>query len=460
MIPALLLASSLLAGYAMAAPAASGATPGATYATETLPITHLSLPSQTPQALVLLISDGNGWTAEEIAQTERLLARKAAVIGVDVQQWYASLSSSAEEECYYLVADIESLSQQIHRAMAVETYHAPVVAGVGEGAALALAIAAQTPPATIEETLAVDPTAAIPLKTVLCTPAPKTGHPEGTVYGLTPGALPNPVSIDLGEAAMPDGRAHAAALKASHPAVEVIDGGDTPAFERLARRLDATLDRLQGAHTPLDLPIVPMEAKARYDTLAIIYSGDGGWRDIDKKLAAYLQKDGVPVVGVDALRYFWRERSPEETAADLARIIDTYRSRWRVKHVALIGYSFGANILPATLKRLPAAQANRVSLISLLALSHQADFRISVMGWLGVAGAGKHGDPVEDLKDLKTDLVQCVYGLEEEDTACPKVKTLAGAEVIARPGGHHFDGNYKIIADAIVSRISRTAAMD
>ncbi len=456
MIRPLLLLSTLLAGFSGAFPVvASG-----DYRTGTLPTTHLALPGGTPQAVVLLISDGDGWTAPEIAETDRLLTRNTAVIGVDVQEWYARLKASAEDDCHYLVADIESLNQQIHRQTGIETFHAPVVAGVGDGAALALAIAAQTPAATIDETLAIDPTAAIPLSPVLCTPAPKTAVPGGTIYGLTPGAVPNPISIDLGDTTLPEGRTLAAALKASHPDVEVSEGGAAPAFQRLAARLDAALDRLKGAHTPLDLPIVPLETRPLYETMAIIYSGDGGWRDIDKKLAAYLQQDGVPVVGVDALRYFWRERSPEETAADLAKIIDTYRKRWRVKHVALIGYSFGANILPATLKRTPKAQADSVSLISLLALSHQADFQISVMGWLGVAGAGKHGDPVEDLKDLKTDLVQCVYGAKEEDTACPAVRALPGVEVIERPGGHHFDGNYKIIADAIVTRIRRTAAMD
>ncbi|MGE6740929.1 virulence factor family protein [Allorhizobium pseudoryzae] len=456
MMGRLLLASSLLAGLL-------GATPGLAsdeYATKTLPITHLALPAETPEAVILLISDGDGWTADEVAETEHLLARKAAVMGVDLREWYARLSAAPTVDCHYLVSDIESLSQQIHRRAGIETYRAPVVAGIGDGAALALAIAAQTPAATIDETLAVDPTAVIPLTPVLCTPAPKTPAPGGTIYGLTPGALPNPVTIDLGDSAPPEGRALAAALKASHPDVEVAEGGAAPAFQRLAERLDHILERLQGAHTPLDLPIVPMETRPLFETMAIIYSGDGGWRDIDKKLATSLQQDGVPVVGVDALRYFWRERSPDETAADLARIIDTYRKRWRVKHVALIGYSFGANILPATLKRLPKAEADRVSLLSLLALGHQADFQISVMGWLGVAGAGKHGDPVEDLKSLKTDLVQCIYGQKEVDTACPAVRSLPGAEVIERPGGHHFDGNYKIIADAILARIRRTAAMD
>ncbi|SIP96555.1 Type IV secretory pathway, VirJ component [Rhizobium sp. RU35A] len=430
----------------------------ASYVTKTLPTSHLLLPKQTPESVVVLVSDADGWSADEAAVAERLVARKAAVIGVDLPQWYAALSASPAD-CLYLVSDIETLTQQIHREAKIATYRAPIVAGAREGGALALAITAQSPPATIGEMLAVDPTAAIPLKTVLCTPASKQASAEGTVYGLTPGALPHPVSIELGRAAGLDGRAHAAALKAAHPAIELAEReGSDPAWARLGARLEGALDRLATAHSPLDLPIIPIEARARFDTMAIIYSGDGGWRDIDKKLAVFLQADGVPVVGVDALRYFWRERSPDETAADLARIIDSYRTRWRVKNVVLIGYSFGANILPATLTRLPEAQARHVSLVSLLALGRHADFQISVMGWLGVSGPGKHGDPIADLKTLRTDLVQCVYGLEEKDTGCPDVQSLPGAEVIARPGGHHFDGNYKIIADAIMKRIRAEAA--
>jgi type IV secretory pathway VirJ component len=48
-----------------------------------------------------------------------------------------------------------------------------------------------------------------------------------------------------------------------------------------------------------------------------------------------------------------------------------------------------------------------------------------------------------------------VYGLEEEDTACPALESRAkdGLELIARPGGHHFDENYELIADHILARI-------
>ena len=62
--------------------------------------------------------------------------------------------------------------------------------------------------------------------------------------------------------------------------------------------------------------------------LAIVLSGDGGWRDLDKTISEKLQSDGVSVVGWDSLRYFWSRKSPEQVARDLGAVIDTFSSRW------------------------------------------------------------------------------------------------------------------------------------
>ena len=48
----------------------------------------------------------------------------------------------------------------------------------------------------------------------------------------------------------------------------------------------------------------------RRDTLAILLTGDGGWADFDKSLAAGLSAHGVPVVGWSSLGYYWTPRSP------------------------------------------------------------------------------------------------------------------------------------------------------
>ena len=61
--------------------------------------------------------------------------------------------------------------------------------------------------------------------------------------------------------------------------------------------------------------LVEMPApRRRGDAFAIILSGDGGWRDLDRQIGRHLRDTGVPVLGFDCLNWFWRRRSPEETA--------------------------------------------------------------------------------------------------------------------------------------------------
>ncbi|WP_244618641.1 AcvB/VirJ family lysyl-phosphatidylglycerol hydrolase [Rhizobium sp. 18065] len=432
-------------------PASAEMAASAQFTTVSLPTNRIVVPAGEPSGLVVLLSDANGWTGDEERIQRRLVDRGGIVVGIDLPAYLAALRRETRD-CLYLVSDIEKLGRQIHRAYDIKTFHPPIVAGWGEGATLALAILAQTPNTTVAETVAVDPQAVLPLVKPLCTPAEKTPDGEGMVYGLKPAPLPDPLSLILSPAASERGRSHALGLKAAKPEITLEDSADTAAilFERESL---AALDRMAASRAPLDLPIIELPAEPRFDTLAIIYSGDGGWRDIDQKLGGFLQADGVPVIGVDALRYFWQERSPDQTAADLSRIIATYRQRFGVKNVVLVGYSFGADILPATYNRLPPADRAVVTQLSLLALSRKADFEIAVTGWLGMSGSGKHGDPVVHLSQIEPAKIQCIHGEAEQQSGCKALSGMADAQVITRPGGHHFDGNYKLLSDLVLARL-------
>jgi type IV secretory pathway VirJ component len=143
-------------------------------------------------------------------------------------------------------------------------------------------------------------------------------------------------------------------------------------------------------------------------------------------------------------------------AADLARIVRHYQETWNAPDVLLIGYSFGAGILPATLNRLPGDVRAAVVQISLLGLEPRAPFEIAVSGWLG----GVPADAPAVLPELlRLDLarVQCFYGEQEEQTLCPD-PALAGAEIVRTGGGHHFDGDYEALAKRILDGAERRAA--
>ena len=396
------------------------------------------------RAEVFLISDEDGWNDREAALAARLRDAGSIVVGIDYPTYVKAIDRD-RDDCVYLVSGIEDLSQTIQRKLGNPDLQLPIVAGFGAGGTLALAIAAQTPDATIERTVAIDPTDRLPLTATLCTPAEKELTPSGTIYALTPGSLPDPLQIVFTPEASDVGRAHGEKLRRIWPTIDIKDTDEAP-FDAAFRALKPILST--EVEAPLQgLPLAILDAVPTRNIMAVVYSGDGGWRDLDKVVGQNLQKQGVPVVGVDSLQYFWKTRTVEETAADLQAILDVYRKKWHVDGVYLVGYSFGADILPSTYLALDPAHQKMVKRISLMALSNFADYQVSVTGWLGLSSGGRPMGP--DLAKLPAALVQCYYGKDETDTACTLLKGT-GADVVATEGGHHFDGDYAAIAAKIL----------
>ncbi|MBB4955735.1 type IV secretory pathway VirJ component [Agrobacterium vitis] len=434
------------------------------YQTGTIPDPAISMPDGKAKSIVFLLSDKDGWSDKMKAEAERLRSNGSIVVGIDTPNYLKSLqadykTSTDEDNCIYTVSDIEDLSHQIQRQSGGNDYLPPLVAGIGEGGTLALAILAQTPNATIGETLAVDPGDVIPLPEQFCTPANKVNKDGGIVYGLTDGDLPDPATVRFSTTADPLGRTHVADLVKDHPDIDVADT-QKDAYTSLSNSIDDMIAANVKEAEPLGLPLTLLEVdKPKFDTMAIIYSGDGGWRDIDSEIASNFQEEGLPVVGVDSLRYFWSERKPQETADDLTRIINTFTKRWKVKHVMLVGFSFGADITPPVYNLLPDAVKSRINQVSLLSMSHASDFEISVTGWLGAKGEGKGGDPTKAVAKMPAGLVQCLYGIEDiEDDGCHNLDP-AKVDVIKLDGGHHFDGDYDSVSKLILDRL-KTKKLD
>jgi type IV secretory pathway VirJ component len=181
----------------------------------------------------------------------------------------------------------------------------------------------------------------------------------------------------------------------------------------------------------------------------IFYSGDGGWRDIDAKIGGYLADQGYPVIGIDTLRYFWREKKPEVMAADLDRLIRHYRGLAKDNGVILVGYSFGADVLPFMVNRMAPETKAEIKLISLLGISEHASFEIRLQGILGAANTD--GPPtLPELMKLRGIPIQCVFGATEQDSVCGQKELAATVNRVEMSGGHHFNGDYRDTADLII----------
>jgi type IV secretory pathway VirJ component len=208
-----------------------------------------------------------------------------------------------------------------------------------------------------------------------------------------------------------------------------------------------------------DLPVVEIAAREPGRLAAIIYSGDGGWRDLDRTVGEALADRGVRVIGVDSLRYFWQAKTPERIAADLSRILAACRAAWGDVRFIVIGYSFGAGVLPFAVNRLSPADRSRIVQVSLLGLEPRAPFEIEVRGWLQQAPSESAAPVRPELQRLDPALVQCFYGTDETESLC-RDPALARSEVIRTSGGHHFDGNYVGLAERILEGARRRMALE
>ena len=205
--------------------------------------------------------------------------------------------------------------------------------------------------------------------------------------------------------------------------------------------------------SPSALPVTVTPATGHGDTLAVFYSGDGGWVASDVGMTADLVKAGVPVVGVNSLRYFVMRKTPEESAADLAALLRRDMSAWGKTRIVLGGYSFGASALALIVPHLPADLRSHIRLIALVDPATSGELQFWPGDWLNVAA--RSATPIAPaLAKLKGIPMICISGADEPDAAC---LSLASDHIrsVRVPGGHHYGGHYEGVSRAILAALPR-----
>jgi type IV secretory pathway VirJ component len=401
------------------------------------------------QAFVVLFSESTGWSTDDQQAALALAQRGAMVIGVDSAR-YAKNLAAINETCHPLVGDAENMSHQLEREQQLSRYMAPILAGRGQGGLMAERMLAQAPANTVAGAITIDPDKAMDPRFNLCPPDATISRGVGVPGFLELAytvATPTVDTVQSHRPRVPE----MPILALGRPVIphDVAPGESfAQAISRLAYPHLAVTPHTE--HDVSDLPLIELRGAADNDRLAIVISGDGGWRDLDKSVAEDLQKQGVSVVGLDSLRYFWSLKSPSQSTADLTRIIETYSVRWHTRHIALIGYSFGADVMPFLYNRLAPEWRRQVSSIALLGLAPAADFQIRVGGWLGLPPSSAALPVGPELAKLPVRLVQCVYGSAERDTVCPSL-AKTGVAVIRIDGDHHFGGSYDSLTSTLLA---------
>ena len=407
------------------------------------------MPAVTPKGLAVLISGTEGWTPERQAEALALAGAGLIVLPVDFTVYRKALAASGDG-CHYVVADFEALAQVAQREIGLTTYLRPIVVGSGTGAGtFAYAAVADAPDSTLGGAVAVGFDNRLDTPVAFCPGASSEPNPAGGFSYAFDHDLPAAMTFltEPGQAERIDPEFAAGDKVTLTP----LNPGMSPA-QRIQQMVQAVVETANDdALDAADLPVVELTPEGPSRGVALIWSGDGGWRDIDQRVGALMAVQGFTVVGVDALRYFWSDRTPEEMARDTALMVKAADPTERLP-ILLAGYSFGANVLPFAWPKIAADIRARARLIALLAPEEKTGFQISVGGWLGLSTGD--ADVVAAILALPPAITLCIHGQEEEDSGC-KSPHLAKESVLALPGGHHFDSDYEGLTGVILAAFQR-----
>jgi type IV secretory pathway VirJ component len=208
---------------------------------------------------------------------------------------------------------------------------------------------------------------------------------------------------------------------------------------------NAAADQTRQALLKLDLPleIRLVDVPRAY---FIFISGDGGWSRLDKTLVEELARKGVATIGINALKYFWTVKTPGQVAADVKRVAVALQPGG--KPLLFGGYSFGAEVAPFVYGR-PELQGVDFQALLSIAPGLFATWEMSPLDWVRPHEKASPDHVKQRLESLDKVPVLCVYGTSDDESACIGMKSTDKRRVEALGGGHHFGGDYDVIADAV-----------
>jgi type IV secretory pathway VirJ component len=388
---------------------------------------QLSVP-HAPRSTVLLLAD-DAQRAQADAISAELTKAQALITRVDAGAFRRVLDQTPSG-CVFASGDLDNLARFVQAYTKLPGYRPAILLGLGAGAGLAVGALNQASASTFAGAIVVDYCGEPAAHAPLCPRAPLAAEPPPPVrlaskgFSCPPGTA-EPFAQPAGDASqLTDEFARLAALAETRAVAAPADVGDLPLIEVAA-------------------------SGAASDAFGVFLSGDGGWAGFDEKLSALLAERGIPIVGFDSLRYFWRARTPEGTAADLEQLIDHYRSSWKRDRVLLIGFSQGADVLPFVLNRVKPATRASISRAIALSISTKASFEFHLSNWLGPSG---DVPTLPELQRLGKDDIVYVCGQRDTDALCPQLDPSA-FNVVSLPGDHHFDDAYDELIEIILGTL-------
>lgn len=200
-----------------------------------------------------------------------------------------------------------------------------------------------------------------------------------------------------------------------------------------------------------NLPVKEWVSTGHIKPLIFYISGDGGMNKFSTSLCEQLTSKGFDVIALNSRSYFYDKKTPDKTAADVEQLLKQKIIGRKNQQIVLIGYSFGADVLPFILNRLTKDLDNKVVVSFLMASSGTTDFEIH---WSDIFGGnGKRSmDVVAEINKLADEKVVIISASDDKTLDVSRIKLKRFTREVL-PGGHHFDGDTGEIVKVITSNL-------
>jgi len=444
-------------------------------------------PARGVRNVILFVSGDGGWNLG-VVEMARRAARDALVVGLSMPAWQ-KLVEKEHGRCWFPAGDLESTAQAIEKIYKLPRYINPILIGYSSGATAVYAALAQAPAGAFAGAISLGFCPDMEVARALCPhgdwkpsydPVKKRsllpprkdlaaradGVPRWTALQGAVDQVCDPGTVSKFAAQIP--AAHVVSLpKVGHgfsaprnwgeaydQVIEALERPSNPSAPPPAGgspgRPDPSPESIRSRIESLSLPLEFLWPERARDAVVFI-SGDGGWAELDQRIAAGLAAHGVAVVGWNTLQYFWTARTPAEFRGDLARLVGVLPADVRL---FLGGYSFGAEVAPVVMAGGPAGEfadagdLSRIMGLVLLAPGPYATFEVSPLDWIRTSEQPTRHPVGAAIEAGRGRPVLCVEALQSGESGCPTAP-VAGLTRVALPGGHHFAGDF----DGLVTRI-------
>jgi type IV secretory pathway VirJ component len=419
--------------------------------------------TDTPENVAIMISGDGGWKYGVVSFAETFSEMNTLVIGVDILRYYKVLRQRADD-CYNVSADFVQLATVIEKRYNFTDYRPALIMGYSSGATLVYGILAQARPGTYIGGISLGFCPDIQLPKMLCQINGLSEKVDitGESYFLQPDSkLGNPWIVLQGKLDKVCDYSMVADFVSKTADAELVSLPDVghgfskwsdfmpqwkDAYNRLIEKFykskQVNIDDVQIKALPLSIT----NAKFQNNEAPLVFfiSGDGGWYRFEQTIADYLANLGIPTIGLDSKKYFWNRRSPDETAGDIAKVLGYYGKKWERKRFILLGYSFGSEIVPFIVTRLPEEIKSKIEASVLLSPTATTDFEIHISSMLGMENRQNTYNVIDEIRKEKTGNVIIIFG-KDEKSVVPKQLTGTAVKIRFIPGDHHYKYNQPLI---------------